>query len=248
MQVKHQPYITPMLAWWFVPLGTYRNILISYMPHTAAWKAKPASTSWVWSTLQARAVGYLWIILLDLLPFLAFMQSPYWTIPCQPQRWHGNKCENMFNSPEQIFPKPPETEPVPSQSGNFSSTPKPRPIMVSSLSKLPYQKTSQKTTAKCLTCTWFSQEIGRWECPRRALTWSSWPGVDFAIRLSGGPGLHWCWMTPKQSLLMWSWDMLFSHESEKNKKMFVIFEWDPALHDYNIMKSFNNLACGWFHF
>lgn len=79
MRVKHQPYINPILASWFVPFGTYRNILISHMPHTAAWKTKPASTFWVWNTLQARAVGYLWIILLDLLPFLAFNECSHYT-------------------------------------------------------------------------------------------------------------------------------------------------------------------------
>lgn len=151
MRVKHQPYINPILASWFVPFGTYRNILISHMPHTAAWKTKPASTFWVWNTLQARAVGYLWIILLDLLPFLAFNECSHYT-----ELSHANPRDDTATREKyvqltlgrQIFPKPPETEPIPSQSGNFSSTPKPRPIMVSSLWFRPFQTCPTKKHLK----------------------------------------------------------------------------------------------------
>ena len=142
MRVKHQPYINPMLAWWFVPFETYHSILISHMPHTAAWETKLASTFWVWSNLQARAVGYLWIIL-DLLPFLALLNA---NLP-PPGNWTD---------------------------GSQSSNRKGRPIMLRPFQTCPAKKKTPKTTAKFLTCTCFSQEIWRWEYPRRALAWPSW--------------------------------------------------------------------------
>lgn len=62
------------------------------------------------------------------------------------------------------------------------------------------------------------------------------PGANLVQLARGGfcnSPLRWSRFTlmlndSQQSLLTWSWDMLFSHESDKSKKMRVIFEWDPA--------------------
>ena len=236
MRVKHQPYINPILASWFVPFGTYHRILISYMPHTAAWKTQPASTFWVWNTLQARAVGYLWIILLDLLPFLAFNECSHHTelSHANPRDDTATYVENMFNSPWANLPQAARNW----AKAHHGFVP---------FQSFPTKKHLKKQLPNNLTCTWFSQEIGRWECPRRALTWSSWPGVDFAIRLSGGHGLHWCWITPNKACWCKVETCCFRMNRIKARKCVLFSNGILLLHDYNIMESFNNLAGGWFH-
>lgn len=247
MRVKHQPYINPILASWFVPFGTYHRILISYMPHTAAWKTQLASTFWVWNTLQARAVGYVWIILLDLLPFLALMNAV--TILNYPLPTPEMTRQPMWKYVQLTWAN------LPRAAKDWAHTKPLRQLQQYPKTKahhgfVPFKpalpKTSQKTTAKFLMRLVLTgnREVG---VPSPGANLVQLARGGFAIRLSGGPGSHWCWITPNKAYWCEVETCCFRMNRRKTRKCLLFSNGILLLHDYNIMESFNNLACGWFH-
>ena len=191
------------------------------MPHTAAYETQLASTFEFGAPFRQESLDIFetscWMCCLpgfhecshhtELSPAMwKYVQLTWANLPQAARNWtDGSKLLR-----ERIYQLN-RTKPIQQIQHNRKS----RLIMLRPFQTCP-TKNIPKTTARFLTCTWFLQEIGRWECPRRALTCQVRGGFE-------NSPLSWCRL---QKTHYCEVEMLCLHESEKNMCVFVA--WDPA--------------------